>query len=122
MLKVNPNFTEINVENSLNVPNSIYHYYKKLIQLRKENLPLVYGSFELILAEHEQIFSYSRVLENETWLIIANLFSTETDYQLPEELEGKSVALVFSNYEIDSKGNRSSGTLKPYEVRVYRLT
>ncbi len=44
-LKVNPNYKEINVKQALADPNSVYYYYKKLIQLRKQHPVMVYGTF-----------------------------------------------------------------------------
>src|SRR5699024_955625 len=59
-LKVNPNYTDINVEAQINDPNSIYHFYKKLIKIRNEHEVLMYGNYELILEEHDQIYAYTR--------------------------------------------------------------
>ncbi|WP_100331303.1 glycoside hydrolase family 13 protein [Bacillus xiapuensis] len=121
-LKVNPNCVEINVESALKNADSIYHYYKKLIQLRKENLTLIYGSFELVMAKHSQIFAYTRTLKDETFLIMTNLFAKETEYELPPEWKDKGLELLMFNYEIESHVNRHKGSLKPFEARVYRLT
>ncbi|WP_338449790.1 alpha-glucosidase [Niallia oryzisoli] len=121
-LKVNPNYTDINVEKALQEPDSIYHYYRKLIELRKNHLTFVYGQFELVLKEHEQIFAYTRTLEDETYLIITNLFAKETDYQLPlAEWKDKNAELMMSNYPIDSKVDFHNSSLKPFEARVYRI-
>lgn len=120
-LKMNPNFSVINVEQAMNNPDSIYHYYKKLIQLRKENPILVYGDFELILPEHEQIFAYMRRLENEKMVVITNLFPVEIEFLLPFELGDKSKEIVISNYQVIPQENIRKLTLKPYEARVYRL-
>ncbi|WP_428909620.1 glycoside hydrolase family 13 protein [Niallia sp. Krafla_26] len=115
-LKVNPNYTDINVKKAMLESDSIYHFYKKLIQLRKENLTLVYGSFELQLAQHNQIFAYTRTLGDETFLIITNLFGQKTTYELPAQLENKTLQLVLSNYETVTQG-----ILEPYEARVYHI-
>ncbi len=48
-IKVNPNYKAINVEQALADPDSIFYYYQKLIQLRKENPVFVYGSYDLLL-------------------------------------------------------------------------
>ena len=53
-LKVNPNYPEINVADALRNPDSIYHYYQKLIALRKSVPAVVYGTYDLILADHKQ--------------------------------------------------------------------
>ena len=115
-LKVNPNYTEINVEESLQDPNSILHFYKKLIELRKENETLIYGSYHLILEDHEQIYAFTRTFEGETFVILVNLFAEEAEFTLPEKLQAKQAELFLSNYPETTKP-----TLRPYEARVYRI-
>ena len=46
-MKVNPNYPEINVADQLDDENSIYHFYKKMIHLRKENPMFVYGEYDV---------------------------------------------------------------------------
>ncbi len=120
-LKVNRNYLEINVEKSLQDQRSIYHYYKKLIQLRKENEIFVYGRYELILADHEKVYAYTRTLNNQIILIITNLFAEETSVVIPNSLNKKSRQLLISNYEVQSNKNIVTINLKPYEARVYLL-
>lgn len=115
-MKVNPNYTEINVEAELNNPNSIYHYYKKLIEIRKEHHVFIYGSYHLILEDHNQIYAYTRKLGDEVALVITNLFAKETAFTLPTELEGMNKKLLLSNYD-----NADEKVLKPYEARVYKI-
>ena len=74
-LKVNPNYPQINVAQALADPNSIFYYYQKLIQLRKTIPAVVYGSYDLILPEHEQIYAFTRTLDDERLLVVLN-FST----------------------------------------------
>jgi oligo-1,6-glucosidase len=121
-LKVNPNYKEINAKKSLENSNSIFHYYRNLIKLRKEYKVIVYGDYNLILEEHDQIYAYTRVLDNETLLVITN-FSIETpEFQLPGHIQYNSKHLLISNYEVDENNdNISSIFLKPYEARVYLL-
>ncbi|RBW69821.1 glycoside hydrolase family 13 protein [Bacillus taeanensis] len=120
-LKLNPNYTEINVEQAMKDEQSIYHYYKKLIQLRKENEVLIYGDYDLILEDHEKIYAYTRNLDNEVVLVMTNLFADEAEFTLPKSLKEKSKELVLSNYEVNREENINEVTLKPYEARVYKL-
>lgn len=120
-MKVNQNFRNINVDLALKNPNSIYHYYRKLIDLRKENKVLVYGSYDLILEEHDQIYAYTRTLNNEKMLIITNLFPQITKFVLPADLTVESTELLISNCEVDNGDEIKEITLSPYEARVYRL-
>ncbi|WP_010094253.1 glycoside hydrolase family 13 protein [Ornithinibacillus scapharcae] len=115
-MKVNPNYTEINVEAELKDPNSIYHYYKKLIEIRKEHQVFIYGSYHLILENHDKVYAYTRRSGDEMALVITNLYPEETEITLPSELKGKNKELLLSNYE-----NSVEKVLKPYEARVYKL-
>ncbi|MDQ0254624.1 oligo-1,6-glucosidase/alpha-glucosidase [Evansella vedderi] len=120
-LKINPNYKEINVEQSIKDPQSIYHYYKKLIELRKENDVLIYGSYDLILEDHEKIFAYTMTLHGEEVIVLTNLFAEEADFALPATIAKKSKHLLISNYDVQSDDEEKVITFKPYEARVYRL-
>ena len=120
-LKVNPNFKEINVEQSLEDSQSIYHFYKELIKLRKENEALIYGTYELILEDHNQIYAYTRTLGNEKFIILSNLFAKSTDCELPLKFNNCSVELLLSNMNEPLNDSETKFELKPYEARVYRI-
>ncbi|MGE5376994.1 MAG: glycoside hydrolase family 13 protein [Bacteroidota bacterium] len=120
-IKVNPNYKEINVSQALSDPDSIFHYYQKLIRLRRENPVIVYGSYDLILDEHEQIYAFTRTLDDDRLLVILN-FSTETPvFDLPGNISFASAELLIANYKVDSADDIRHFTLRPYEARVYRL-
>ncbi|WP_156857147.1 alpha-glucosidase [Oceanobacillus sp. AG] len=121
-MKVNPNVKEINVEAELKDPDSIYHYYKKLIELRRGNETLIYGSYELILEEHEQIYAYVRTLGEEQYVILTNLLDGTADFEFPEDLLGKQAELRLSNYQVEEAHEiLDTMTFRPYEARVYQI-
>ncbi|UJR19872.1 hypothetical protein I4U23_023005 [Adineta vaga] len=106
---VNPNFKDINVEDTLNDPQSIYYYYQKLIHLRRTMPLIVYGKYDILHDEHKQIFMYRRYdehLDNE--IIVACNFSQQpmkTDNaQLAERLN-KYGQLLISNYHETNDSN-----------------
>ncbi|KHF40885.1 glycoside hydrolase family 13 protein [Halalkalibacter okhensis] len=120
-IKINPNYQEINVEQSIEDPSSIYNYYRKLIQLRKDNDVLIYGSYDLVLIDHEQVYAYTRTMDDELFLILTNLFDEETEVEWPPSLEGKSKKLMINNYKVDMIEDKTNLVLKPYEARVYKV-
>jgi oligo-1,6-glucosidase len=127
-IKVNPNYKEINVSNALADPNSVFYYYKKLIQLRKENPVIVYGSYNLILDSHkrsspvdEEIYAFTRTLEGDRLLVILNFSRNSPTFDLPENITFSNTELLISNYEVDSNEDLHQIILRPYEARVYRL-
>lgn len=121
-LKVNPNYTEINVEAELKNPESIFHYYKKLIELRRGNQTLIYGSYKLILEEHDEIFAYLRTSKEQTYVILTNLFGHNAEVEPPKKLVGKQGKLLLSNYEMElGVETFDTMTFRPYEARVYQI-
>lgn len=120
-MKVNPNYEEINVKEAVADPNSIYHFYKRLIELRKANPALVYGSYDLVLEEHEHVYAYTRRLGDQTYLILCNLFDVKTSVDLPSPLKNEKLAITLSNYKVEVQASSKTLTLNPYESRVYQL-
>jgi oligo-1,6-glucosidase len=120
-IMVNPNYKEINAAKAVADPDSVYHYYRKLIELRKKYPIVVYGQYELILAEHEQIAAYTRTLGDEKLLVITNFSGRESTFNLPVEINYASHELLLRNYSEGDTNNIGSFQLKPYEARVYLL-
>ena len=112
-LTVNPNYTAINAQAELADPDSVFHYYRKLIALRKQYPVFVEGDFTLLEAEHPRLFVYRRAWQGETLLVVCNFSGEDTLWQLPEEW--KNAELLLSNYP------QHSGTLLPWEAKILHL-
>lgn len=113
-LKLNPNYVTINAKNECSNPDSIFHYYQKLICLRKQYPVFVDGKFELYLPDDPDIMAYTRILDNETLLVIANFHDQTRSIELPFAMDGE---LLLSNYEQITEPM----ILRPYEARIYRI-
>jgi oligo-1,6-glucosidase len=120
-IKVNPNYTAINVEQALADPNSIFYYYQKLIRLRKEHPIIVYGTYDLILEDDEQIYAFTRTVADEQLLVMLNIKGETAVFTLPAHLDASHPELLISNYDVDPDEDINQLTLQPYEARVYRL-
>ncbi|WP_108671844.1 glycoside hydrolase family 13 protein [Peribacillus acanthi] len=121
-LTVNPNFTEINADSAIGDKKSVFHYYKRLIQLRKENQIMVYGKYEILLEDHPHIYAYLRRYQDELWLVATNFSSSEQEFEVELDETWDDYTLIISNYDsIDEKENPVSFTLRPWEARVYKL-
>ena len=126
-LGVNPNYTEINARSQLQDENSVFHYYKKLIHLRKENSIFVDGDFTLLLPEDENIFAYVREYEGRKLLVAANFTDKEVECPLlkewgvPADEDGAAksrdngVKLLIHNYN----DLPSQQKLRPYEAMIW---
>ncbi|MGP4078324.1 glycoside hydrolase family 13 protein [Pseudalkalibacillus sp. R45] len=120
-IKVNPNYKEINAEQNTRNPQSVYHYYRDLIKLRKEHEIIVYGAYESLLEEDEDIFAYLRRLENEVLLVISNFSGEEQHFVIPPEVRNHQTCnLMISNYNL-YEDDLQDFHLQPYESRVYKI-
>ena len=78
-LPVNPNYLTINAAAAVEDPNSVFHHFRKLINLRHDHPVVVHGRFELLLPDHEQIWALTRTLDDQVLLMIANCSSQPSE-------------------------------------------
>lgn len=116
-ITVNPNYKEINAKAETANPNSVFHYYKKLIALRKENPIMVYGKYELLLPDSEELFVYTRTLEQEKLLVVCSFCDHETVFTIPDEFVGATC--LISN--MANEYGKVEIVLQPYEAFVLHL-
>ena len=119
-IPVNPNYREINAREQVGRQDSVFRYYKELVRLRKENKIIVYGSYELLCPESEEVYAYKRLLDGEELLVICNFTDHEVEYAAGaagEEGIGRAEVLI-GNYGRQRLEEKM--VLKPYEAVVFR--
>ncbi|EOG5374955.1 alpha-glucosidase [Cronobacter turicensis] len=115
-LKVNPNYEMINVESQQHDPHSVLNFYRQMIHLRKREPALIYGRYETVLDDHEQIYAYRRVLDDETLVVLCNFSGKAAEWDAGAlSLEG--AFCVLANLDDTQEPHR----LRAWETRVYKL-
>jgi oligo-1,6-glucosidase len=121
-LSVNPNYPQVNAKTAIADQDSVFHHYRRLIELRHTEPVLAHGAFTMLLADHPRIYAFTRTLRDVELLVLGN-FSAETEPIPPAadpdlDLAGWSAAeLILGNYPPTAAGD---WTLQPWEARVYR--
>ena len=116
-IRPNPNYTEINAEESENDPDSVLHFYRRLIALRRGSDVLIHGGYEPICPEDDRVYSYIRRLGDKAVLVLCNFTGSSADYTVPTEFSGRGGRLLLSNYPEDV--TVEAPTLRPFEARAY---
>ena len=111
---VNPNYTTINVAAQEQDPASCLNYFRQLVQLRKNNLTLVYGKFYLLDRNNPKVYAYTRSMEGKQLLVLLNFSAEQATARTGLSME--HAKLLLCNYPQDK-----TGALRPYEARVYEL-
>lgn len=114
-IKVNENYKTVNVAAEEKDPASCLNYFRKAVQLRKNNLILVYGKYELVDKGNTKVYAYTREMDGHKLLVALNFSKETAHFDAHRSLSGSPVLL--GNYPVSS----ADGTLKPYEAVVYQL-
>lgn len=118
-LDVANNYSEINAEQALEDKDSVFYFYKSLIELRKQVPVITDGSYQDLQPDHSSIFAYVRENEGQILLCINNYYGEEAECVLPERFDMSKAKSLLSNYQ---QANTSVAlhhqVLRPYETRI----
>lgn len=118
-LEVNPNHVQINVAEQESRDDSPLNYFRKLTKLRKEHEVLIYGDYELLLPDHEQLFAFVRSLDDEKVLVLLNYSSESVSQEFSAELISQDC--LINNYESLSVSDNTY-TLLPWQAVLLKIT
>ena len=115
--RISDRYKEINVEQALADKDSIFYYYKKLIELRHKESILTEGNYQLLLPEDEKIFAYLRNTENESWLVAANMSEDTVSTDRLKTIAKEKEDVIIGNYDRSDLNE----ALRPYEAFMMRI-
>lgn len=104
----------ITVKSQIDDPDSIWSFYKKLIDLRKKYRIIADGDVSFDMTVPESVFAYKRSLEEKVIYVYGNLDNKEVEVSIGEKLSKGSILIQNYNRDIDLKAH--SMTLMPYEL------
>lgn len=114
-IEVNKNCSTINARAELADDTSVFAFYKKLVQLRKDYDIIAYGTFEPKAEKNLSIFAYKRYYKGKELLVINNFYGIQTRWDAGEDLTAYECLL--GNYDQqDTCGTEV--VLKPYETMI----
>ncbi len=116
-LAVNPNHTEINAAAAVADPDSVYHHYRRLIELRHTEPAVVDGDFTMLLPHDEQLYAYTRRLGATELLVIGNFSAAPVPAAIDDAAAWESAELVLDNL---AQPPAAGLVLGPWQAVVYR--
>lgn len=115
---INPNYTDVNVAEAENDPDSILNFYRRLLKFRKENEIVIYGDYTEYYHERDDLFCYGRTYEGKRMLVICSFSEKNISFKAPGAYDLSFGKCVLCNYD-DPTADGVGCTLRPYETRVY---
>ncbi|MGA9345270.1 MAG: alpha-glucosidase [Nocardioidaceae bacterium] len=117
-LPVNANSVTINAVAEVRYPGSVFHHYRRLIELRHTHPVVVHGRFELLLPDDEQVWAFTRSLDDQVVVVVANCSSRGVAVDTATLPDLAAARLLLATH-----GDRTSlSTLQPWESRIYLVT
>jgi glycosidase len=114
--KENESYTEINAESQVGVKDSVFEYWVSILRLRKARKDVfIYGDFELLDAEHNDVFAYTRTFENQKAVVVTNFRKTSATWPLPKHIKLQKKNILISNFS-DTNFKNGSVSLRPFEA------
>jgi oligo-1,6-glucosidase len=107
-MPVNPNHAEINARAALLDEDSVFHHYRRLIELRHTEPAVAHGDFTMLAPNDERLYAFTRRYEGTELLVFANFSGEPLEVELPDDAE-----LLLTNAPVGPR-------LEPWEARVYR--
>ncbi|MEV6595706.1 alpha-glucosidase [Actinoplanes sp. NPDC051346] len=114
-LAVNPNHKEINAAAAVEDPDSVYHFYRRLIALRHDDPVVVYGDFTMLLPDDERLYAFTRRHGDTELLVVGNFSGERARADIPGAEAWSSAELVLTNAPA-----RTGLDLEPWQVVIYR--
>jgi oligo-1,6-glucosidase len=121
-LPVNPNHVTINAADQVDDPDSVFAYYRRLIELRHSEPAVAIGDFHMLLTHDPVVYAFTRTLGDVRLLTVANFSSGDVHVdlsELPDADRWPAAEVLIANYPVQSG---SAMLLRPWEARVYRRT
>lgn len=109
-LKINANYTEVNVESESECENGVLAFWRLMIQMRKKDRVLANGDFR-VLYEGKRVYAFERSLDGRKLISVSNLSGKTV--KLPKSIRNLGKQIVSSYKESDSE------RLLPFEFRLY---
>lgn len=117
-LKVNDNYKDINASSQINDPDSVFNYYKSLIDIRKSSPALITGKYLDLDPENVNIYAYTRSLTDEKYLILINMSENNIRYKIPDGIKIKKT--IIQNLD-NPDFSESEVNLKPWQASIYKI-
>lgn len=117
-IKIDERYPLINAKSQVEDPDSIYHHYRLLIELRKSHKVLTDGAYDRLDEGHPQVFAYARRNTEQTLVVISNFSGEEVQFELPKRFAAnlsaaRSTELLLGNTE-EAPELAESVKLPPY--------
>ena len=121
-IRLNPNFKDgVSVAEQENEDYSVLSYFKRITQIRKSHLTLIYGEYDCLDPQDESIYAYTRTLNDSRFLILLNFSDDTVNYALPHHISYNRKVKIISNSKVLDDKTYKEFMLSAWQAIVYKL-
>src|SRR5215211_5708341 len=113
-IAVNPNHKEINAQAEIADDDSVFHHYRRLIELRHTEPVVAHGDFRMLFADHDQVYAFTRRYGGTELLVLANFSEETTTIEVPDADRWQYAELLLTNYPPDDTEDFRRLALRPW--------
>ena len=118
-LQVTANHVWLNAAAQYDDPDSVFRFYRRLIQLRRDDEVVALGDFEMLLPHHKQVYAFRRTLGERALVVVVNMSGADALADL--DVAGASVVIENMAAHAEGPAGNPTLTLAPWEARVYEV-
>jgi glycosidase len=117
-IRVNDDYKTWNAATQVATPGSVFEYWRSALMLRKDlKDTIIYGDFEMLDAENDDIFAYARSNGKQKVVVVCSFRDREIDWLVPAYTDIQSGKVLLSNYP-DVDLSQDMVTVRPFEAFV----
>ena len=117
---VNPNHVTINAATAVADADSVFHHYRRVIHFRHTEAAVAHGDFHLLLADHPQVWAFTREHEGTELLVLGNVSGRPVSAEVPGAAAWARDAELVIRTGGGEPPSADQIDLAPWESRVYR--
>ncbi len=114
-IPLNPQYQQVNVDDQRRRVDSVFHFTRRAITIRRNEKALLSGSMERLPENSDTIFAYRRIVDDAEIVVLHNMSDLIQNYF---DIESKDYLVLLSNYNVEQQSDAI--LLNPWQTIILK--